>query len=196
MFDVRNPGTANAIRKAFSEYTTDIGTKQCTATFRELEDALDMGFTAFFRISTPCWRHFRSHQVVGEWTYEFLVVILPIQCASSSTLSRFLRVVYRREFLYRTHVLVISTPRWGHFRSHQVVEEWTYEFLVVILPIQCASSSTLSGFQRVVYRRGSLYITDLAYFWLSRTILFFFTTSAGAGSKFSSVRCHFFSLDL
>jgi hypothetical protein len=60
-----------------------------------------------FRIQDTCfghfdprWGHFQSHQVVGEWTYQFFVVILPIQCAGSSTLSRFLRVVYRRQFLY------------------------------------------------------------------------------------------------
>jgi hypothetical protein len=100
--------------------------------------------------------------VTADLTYEFLVIILPIQCASSNTLSCFLKVVYRREFLCRTRVLVISTPRWGHFRSHQGNGEWMYEFLVVILPIQCASSSTLSRFLRVVYRGGTPCTRDFA----------------------------------
>jgi acetolactate synthase regulatory subunit len=120
--------------------------------------------TRILVISTPRWGHFRSHQAVGDLTYEFLVVILLIQCASSSTLSRFLRVVYRREFLYRTGVFVISTPLWGHFRSHQVVGDVTYEFLVLILPIHCASSNTLSRFLKVVYRRQFLYIVGLSEF--------------------------------
>jgi hypothetical protein len=116
----------------------------------------------FSTISTPAWGQFRWCEVTADPIYEFLLVILPIQCASSSTLSLFLRVVYRREFLYRTRVLVISTPSWGHFRSHWVTGDPIFDLLVAILPIHPETSSTLFRFLRVVYRRQFLYIVGLS----------------------------------
>ncbi len=55
---------------------------------------------------------------VSRSHYEFLVVMLPIECASSSTVSRFLRVVYRRQFLYMHGLRAFRYFTNMHFDPH------------------------------------------------------------------------------